>query len=133
MITAQLSEAIHGILAVMLAYAAFNAMRFVWWQWANQGHGCGFYTRETKAAVALTVTWSGLCILTTAIWWMLHMRNHGGDRDFFSGPYLLIGGAALATWGSVCWAHTTRPDNDGYTWIVMTVIGIVVGIYFALP
>lgn len=132
-ISAQLSEAIHGILTVMLAYAAFNAARFVLWRWSIRAAECPFYTREIKAAVALTVTWSGLCVLTGAIWWMLHMRNHGGDRDFLSGPYLLIGGAVMATWGSVCWAHTTRPDKDGYAWLVITALGIHLGIYFARP
>lgn len=132
-IPAQLSEAIHGILAIKLADSAFRSALFVHREWRDRAPGIRFYTREIKAAVALTMTWIGLDLVVWAIWWLLHMRNHGGDVPFPAGPWMVVCGTAMASWGSVCWARSTARDGDRcHSWVVVTLAAIAFGVYFAL-
>lgn len=129
MINAQLSEAVHGILLVVVGAWLALFVRYIVVEFSRRDRSFGQAWRGRAAAIATMLFLLGYCIQVLAAWRWRHYSLPVNDE---ASTLTWLAGVTISTWGCVCGIRYFAPNSWGnWPWIVAPLAGAVFGLGMA--
>lgn len=134
-ISPQLREATNGVLMLVCLFACIGAAYYLVMCARSVGSLRQVYLEE-KSAVSVAVTFGSLFAQFGALWWVLHVENHGHRIDtswagLQAGWH--VGSTITAAIGVMCWLRVTWPESfPTWLWAIATGAAFAFGVLMAL-